>query len=238
MGHLDAYELRARVAPALIVSLPGIITLLFIGTSLSTSIAQFLSSGVVLLVIIYALSFLVRTLGRRHEPQLLNSWDALPSTRFARWRDSKFSYRNKQAIHRHVHNTFQIQLLTPEEECNDKPEADELIQTAFERVRPILRRDNPDSLSSKHNAEYGFQRNLLGSRYLWVASALVATLACGLIWTAQGSQIAFLAAALNSVVLLWSVVWFFLLPKFTEDAAETYAESAWMEFVALADDTS
>lgn len=233
MGHLDAYELRARVAPALIVSLPGIITLLFIGTSLSASIAQFLSSSVVLLVVIYALSFLVRNLGRRQENKLINSWGALPSTRFVRWRDNKFSSDNKQAIHREVHNNFQIQLLPPEQEHNDKEKADTLIKEAFTRVRPLLRRDNPNSLSSKHNAEYGFQRNLLGSRFLWLASAVIATLACGVIWYEQSSQLAFFAAALNSVVLVWSIVWCFLLPKFTKDAADSYAESAWMEFVSI-----
>lgn len=233
MGRLDAYELRARVAPALIISLPGIITLLFIGTSLSASLAQFLSSGVVLLVVVYAISFLVRNLGRREERKLIEDWGELPSTRFVRWRDEKFAYENKKAIHSKVAQNFQINLLSQEQELEYQEAADTQIKEAFRRVRPLLRHDNPEALSSKHNAEYGFHRNLLGSRPLWVASAFIGTLACGITWHAQGTQLAFLAAALNSAVLVWSIVWCLLLPSFTKDAADSYAESAWMEFLSI-----
>lgn len=99
MGVLDAYEVRARAAPTLIVSLPAIAALLLFVYSISRSLAQLVGSGIVLLVVIYALSFLVRHLGKRIQPGLYESWGGLPSMRFMRWRDDHFDDETKTELH-------------------------------------------------------------------------------------------------------------------------------------------
>lgn len=233
MDWLDPYELRARAAPTLVVTLPGIVTFIFLVFSTSESIVQLISSGVVFLVMIYALSFLVRYLGKKVEPKIWDAWDGPPSTRFMRWCNSHFGEENKHALHEAVGSVCRIELSLPGDEAGAPREADRRISEAFEQVKATVRLQNPDGVWTKHNAEYGFHRNLLGSRILWALSAVASALICGTVWYADGSQLFLIAAAINTVIFACSVVcgWF-LLPRFTREAADRYADSVWNAFLA------
>jgi len=146
MEWFDPYEIRARVAPALVVSLPGIVTLFFVVLSISESLAQFLSSGVVLVILVYTASFLVRYLGRRIESAIWRRWDGPPSTRFLRWRDTHFGDEVKRPLHEGVKRLCGIELSTAEEESTDHEEADRRISQAFGQVKAVVRRDDPDGV--------------------------------------------------------------------------------------------
>jgi hypothetical protein len=231
----DPYEIRARLVPALVVSLPGIVTLFFVVLSISESLAQFLSSGVVLVILVYTASFLVRYLGRTIESKIWQRWDGPPSTRFLRWRDPHFGDEVKRSLHEGVKRLCEIELSTAEDESTDHEEADRRISQAFGQVKAVVRRDDPDGVWSKHNAEYGFHRNLLGSRVPWLLSAIAETLVCGTIWHLGRDEIMLVASAINSLLVVWSIIWgWYFLPRFAKEAADRYADSAWNSFLVSA----
>jgi hypothetical protein len=216
----------------LIVSLPGIITFLVLILDTSGSLAQFLGSGVLLLIVVYPVSFLVRHLGKEVEPGMWRSWDGPPSTRFLRWRDTRFGGKTKRMLHQAVGHFCRIELLPPDDEERDPQEADRLISEAFGQVKATVRRDNAGGVWEKHNAEYGLQRNLLGSRVLWSASAAAGVLVCGTLWLTSNNDLLLIGAILNIIVLTWSLVWgWVFLPRFTKEAADAYAESVWSSFL-------
>lgn len=233
MEWFDPYEIRARIAPALVVSLPGVVTLFFVVLTISGgSFAQLLGIGAVLVTLIYAASFLIRYLGRRIELKTWEGWGGPPSTRFLRWRDAHFGEESKRSLHESVKRLCDIQLSSPEEERSDKTEADRRISEAFGQVKAMVRQNDPEGVWSKHNAEYGFHRNLTGSRGLWVLSAIAATLVCGAIWYSGSDELMLVASAINSLLIVWSIVWgWYFLPRFMKEAADKYADSIWNSFL-------
>lgn len=237
MEWLDPYEMRARMAPTIIVSLSLAITLFFIVHGKFDSLIHFLlGSGVILIVLIYALSFLVRHYGRAIEADLWTKWGGPPSTRFMRWRDSTFGDDLKQQFHAAAERHCEIKLMSKEEEDNNPDGADRQIVQAFSLVRAIVRHDDPEGVWTKHNAEYGFNRNLMGSRGIWLLFSIVGVVTWGVFWWHfKKDDILILVFGLAPNVLSAIVSIFggwYLLPKFTKDAADRYAESIWNSFLA------
>src|SRR5262249_27590972 len=64
------------------------------------------------------------------------------------------------------------QTATSDTETRYPGQADKTIHDAFRLVRQYLRQHDHDGLWSKQNIEYGFCRNLLGCRTLWLGMAL------------------------------------------------------------------
>lgn len=238
MEWFDPYEIRARIAPTVVVSFPLIVTLLFTMLSISDSIAQFLSSGVVLLLMVYTLSFLVRHLGKRVEPKLWERWGGAPSTRVMRWSDTTFDDDLKGQLRSSVEQLCGVKLKSREEEAEEPKEADRQTIQAFRQVRAIVRREDPDGVWFKHNAEYGFQRNLLGSMALWLVLSVLGALVCAGGWYIGGDTVLLVGSVLNVLSLIVCIVWWRLLPTFAQEAANRYAESVWTSFLVSAKRTT
>lgn len=230
----DPYELRARIAPSLIVSLPAVVSLYVGVTPLVEGWPSLLGAGTLLAVASYGFSFVVRHLGKSIERDLWTQWDGAPSIRFARWRDGKFGDQPKQRIHQAVAGVCGIQLMTRKAEAQDPLSTDKLIEDAFRQVRAILQARDKDGLWYKHNAEYGFVRNLLGSRKLFLSISVLGGVVCGFLARYTGETVYIVGAFLNlffaalSLVLGW-----WLLPPIIKDCADRYAETCWMSLVNL-----
>ena len=73
MFVFDAYEIRARLAPALVVASPWV----FVGVALiqqsTSTLASTSAAATVFLALLYGFSFAVRNLGKRIEPGLWSS---------------------------------------------------------------------------------------------------------------------------------------------------------------------
>jgi hypothetical protein len=236
MDWLDPYEIRARMAPAAIISLPLAISIMTIASVISDKLTELiLGSGFVLVVFVYALSFLVRYFGRKIEDDLWDSWGGAPSTRLNRWRDLTFRDDLKQQLHDAVGNHCGIKLSSREEERNNPQKADEQIVQAFLQVKAMVRQDDPEGIWTKHNAEYGFHRNLLGSRSLWLAFSIIGIAACGAALYLKNDAILTFSLALNILLATVSILggWYFL-PKMIKNSAERYAESIWNSFLVYA----
>jgi hypothetical protein len=224
----DYYEIRARIAPTIVVLSPLIMAFLFVILTVSGSWISSLGSIVVIaLLMAYTLSFLPRQLGRKVEPELWASWDGAPTTRMLRWRDQTLDHETKRQVRMRAEQVSGVTLLSREEEDEHPDEADERISRAFTQVRATMRREDPEGLWTRHNAEYGLNRNLLGSRKLWLGLSVLGGLTCAAFWYFYPSE-PLLAVGLileiASIALAYVLGWH-LLPRSVKTAADRYAES-------------
>lgn len=234
MDWLDQYEIRARIMPAAIISLPIAISIIAITSIISDQFTQWIVGGGFIFIIFgYMLSFLIRYYGRELEKDLWIKWDGAPSTRFMRWRDSTFGDDLKQQLHETVKNHCGIALSTRAQEEIDPRKADEQIGQSFLHVKGIVRKDDPEGVWSKHNAEYGFHRNLLGSRKFWLAFPIIGIMACGTVFYFMKNENLVLGLALNILMAIISILggWYYL-PMVIKITADRYAESMWISFLA------
>lgn len=235
MGLFDQYEIRARLAPTAAVFSPLFFTFFCIVLAVTGSWPA--SLGVLAglgLLLTYVLSPVPRRLGKRIEPELWESWGGPPTTRRMRWRDAALEEGTKRRLRAKAEEASGVELLSEEEEEADPKEADARIVRAFEQVRAAVRKDDPEGVWAKHNAEYGLYRNLLGSRGLWVFTSLSGAVVSAAVWYFAARDpwlvIGFgadLASAATAYALGWRV-----LPGATELAADWYAQSVTGSFLA------
>src|SRR5262249_38321208 len=151
------------------------------------------------------------------------------STRFMRHRDTFFGENLKSLLHQAVGRSFSVQIPTSEEEANNPKRADKAIEDVFRQVREYLRNKDPQGLWHSHNIEYGFSRNLLGSRFLWVAIASLGAAFAIVFGIKTGAGPINPASVMNSVSLICAVyIGWAILPSATRRIADGYAETAWM----------
>ncbi|PYV14634.1 MAG: hypothetical protein DMG21_17505 [Acidobacteria bacterium] len=230
----DAYEWRARVFPAVIVSLPVVIALWSALLWKDITVGGGTASGLVSLAIIYALSTVVRSNGVRLQQELFKKWGAHPSTIVLRWRDKTLGNDLKAKYRRAVVSTLKLPIPTEREESENPADADKLIAQAFDRIRGVLRDEDADGLWATHNADYGFHRNLMGSRVLWLSVSVVGVLVSGILVylqptkTAASGLVANFGIVAGCLYMGWST-----LPRGLEESAFQYALAAWESFLVL-----
>jgi hypothetical protein len=184
----------------------------------------------------YLFSYVVRHFGRHIEENLWSGWGGPPSTRILRWNDPTFGENLKQRLHTNIEQKCGIKLLCEEEESLNMDIADSRIEEAFTQVVALVRRNDPNGLGLTHNAEYGFLRNLLGSRSIWLLFAVVGSLVCGILWLLNRGEALLVGFSLNSLFALGILVFgWTLLPISTKAAADRYAVSMWTTFLAISD---
>ncbi|KKK56283.1 hypothetical protein LCGC14_3066090, partial [marine sediment metagenome] len=227
---LDPYEIRARFAPTLIVVSPWVLMAVVLAEM--NSLTFITGSGFVLVfvVLLYAVSFVVRQLGLRIQKKLWTLWGGPPSTILMSDGDNTFSQTTKREI-----CTFLVDVLDVRD-AGQPNWADnaEAIKEAFRLVRQYIRQHDPNGLWFKHVAEYGFLRNIMGSWWLWLTNSVLVAVICGYIWYVHSTMIL--------VVLMVSVMFgmiaiaarIFILPSAVKTAGICYAKSAWMSFLTTA----
>jgi hypothetical protein len=233
---LDEYELKARIAPGLILALPILVDAFYAAPLLST-LPIFAASGICSFALIYGLGYLARTRGKAIEPELWKRWGGPPSTKFLRHRDLSFTADLKVSVRSALTQCFSLVLLTVEEEGREPGRADRAIFDAFRQVRQYLRRHDPGGLWFKHDIEYGFSRNLLGCRVLWLIVAAAATVFAAVYGARSGVSGGILnpASVLSCLSLLCALYFgWAILPDGTKRIADVYAESVWMAFLGSA----
>jgi hypothetical protein len=231
---LDAYDVKARVAPGLIIALPLMVAV-FYAAPIVTSWPIFTASGVCSLAMLYGLSHFVRARGKAIEAKLWDEWGGPPSTRFMRHRDTTFGSDLKTSIRQALVKKFSSGLLSPDEEARNPGRADKAIVDAFRQVRSYLRQHDPDGLWFKHDIEYGFCRNLLACREPWVVVALCATALASIYGVSTGRGVLNPGSAIGCLsFLIAAYIGWAILPNATKRVGETYAETAWMAFLRTA----
>jgi hypothetical protein len=234
---IDGYDWKARLVPTVIILLPSFSSICFFYPQVIGNPLQLAGSSLLVFALIYLASMCFRDLGVRYARKFWEERGGLPSTRFGRMRDSFLSHDQKSRIQLEVLNRFGIKLMSFEEECEFPSFADRKIMDAFREIKEFLRRWDQCGLVDKHGAEYGFVRNLCGSRTIFAVQAAGGIVMCGFKgnwphWTLT------LGCWANVVLLtLWVPFAWLILPRMLVLTADAYAGRAWVTFLSLGEGT-
>jgi hypothetical protein len=234
---VDAYDWKARLIPTAIILLPSFSTIFYFYPRIMSNPLQLAGSSFLAFALIYLASMFFRHLGVRYARRFWEERGGLSSTRFGRMRDSFLSRDQKNRIQIEVLNRFGIKLMSLEEECERPALADRRIMDAFREIKEFLRRWDGCGLVDKHGAEYGFVRNLCGSRMIFVVQSVGGIIMCG--FKDNWPHWTFTRGCWANAVLLtfWVPFAWLALPRMLMLNAEAYAGRAWVTFLSLAEGT-
>jgi hypothetical protein len=229
----DEYDWKARLAPAFIVSLPLITTLVSCFDWPGPTLSKILG-GAIWLILIYALTIPVRNAGSKIEPELWKKWGGPPSTVVMRWSNLRMGRELKKQCHDAVKDYLMLPMPSEGDERANTKNSDEMIAQAFKRVRGVLREEDPKGLWTTENANYGFHRNLLGSRKLWLVLSIAGVVVSGVYSLATQDKVVISGFAGNIIILLlcFYLGWY-VVPGGIEHVAYRYADCAWESFLNI-----
>lgn len=229
LNFFDDYERSARIYPAILLSIPIIITCYsFSALVNSPFFTKITSSSIIVLVGVVLLSNVVRFFGKKIEPIIWEKWGGAPSTRFLRKDDRTLAREMKDVFYQKVLQEAKIDLL------NDL--TDERIEQALKFVRNVLYNKDETGLWRKSNKEYGFARNLMGSRWVWVILSFGLAFTCwfSIRYFSSDTNNLIVGAILNACCGLGAILcgWC-ILPGLTKGIAERYAEQVIISYINL-----
>lgn len=169
-----AYETRARLYPALLISAPMFgVAVGEYGVSLDLKhglFALFVAFGG-----LYLIANIAREYGKRLENQLYSKWGGIPTTQLQRHRDVTIEAPTKLRRHQFLSEKLNIPFpSSTEEEAN--PNAADTIYAAGTRWLLEHTRERPKfELLFNENIAYGYRRNAVGMKPLAIAICLGAT---------------------------------------------------------------
>ncbi len=224
----DRYVWIARILPGVFVMAPPVIALLFAAPSFEAVFSKMQQWVPVTSAWLLAVGLIARFGGRRIEPSLWRSWGGPPTTRMLRWSDSVHTDQWKQRMHCQIQRLTGMRLLGPEEEKDHPEEADRLINDVCGLLRTQTRDLPSSSLLKKANIEYGLTRNLLGNRWIFMVTSVVAVIISVIDWYSRRSGTA-LSGLLISIgfLLAAQILGFQVLPQLVRQIADRYAEELW-----------
>jgi len=231
----DTYDIKARYAPGLIVALPFLITFWTCFHDEAKALSGPMG-GIISIIVWYLMSVSVRFCGKRIEKSLWMCWGGAPSSILVSWSDERLGDDLKAKYHKMVASFLGMPMPARVSQDAGSPEGLHLIDQAFERIKGILRQYDKNGLWSIANAEYGFAKNLYGSRLLWLSICILMTAICAISIYLSYSTLKLMGLTLNLLNLLCCVlVGWRVLPKLTEDIGFRYAEHAWESFCNIAE---
>ena len=226
-GLINRYFWGARAAPAIIIALPIVVALFTSISGFSSAIGGILAGTAVSAALLLLGGTLARHMGKRIESDLWESWGGPPTTRLLRWADTTRTAEWKRRMHDRVDALVGIQLLSPDDEVERPEDADALIADATGILRSRLRTEQQAGLVTTANIEYGFARNLLGCRGIWLLTSVAGVAIC-LVANLQGTENSSAGLIMCTLILLVSLATgYVVLPGFTKKVAEQYAGEFW-----------
>jgi hypothetical protein len=180
MSLLDAYNLRARQAPGLLVILPLPLAGVAIGLDKQPVVSVLLSlltaCGLPIL-----LTNTVGVRGRRLQDALRQRWGGLPATQGVRHRDGYSTVHQRAAWRARLAVVTGYELPTEAEERNDADSADQRYDVALRNLMDRTSNRDEFPLVFEENCTYGFERNLLAVRPAGLALAIVTAVTLGIV---------------------------------------------------------
>ena len=219
----DAYTLKARIAPGLLVLLPVVAAALAIFPDLislpgaSVIAACGVAAGLVL-------ETRVRKGGLALQSRLYKEWGAPPTTQMLRHRDKTISALDKARYHQRLAELTRVAMPTPAEETANHDAADEVYDSVTMWLRERTRDASTFPIVVSENASYGFYRNLAALKTTgWVFAVLGALLALGDL-SSDGFTLGGLAALFVSIAC-GVMFWLYAGVEQVRDAGESYAKA-------------
>lgn len=227
----DAYGLRARLLPTLLVVLPATIVVAILLPSIYTTLARIFGSLGVVAVGLFFLAHVIRARGRQLEKRLYVEWGGIPTTAWLRHRDDNLDSRTKARYHKFLGDRISgLQMPTSEQERKDPIEADQTYASAVKWLLEFTRDTKQFPLVFNENVYYGFRRNTLAAKpiALGLLLALIA-LATWITYRHYGLSIDGIgpdAVAVWLVLIACTALWMLLVTKeWVKDGAYAYARA-------------
>lgn len=172
----DAYEIEARVLPAMLVVLPVAILVAQLALAKSSWLAMIGWGAGFEVVLAILVSKIGHALGTRLHTRIQTQWGGLPTHRWLYPSDKTHSEQQKKAWRKAV---SELSGLGIEKEIveGDASEIERVISDAIMTCRSRLRDKPQGLLVQKYNVAFGFARNLAGMKWLALALCLVCFLA-------------------------------------------------------------
>lgn len=231
---MNDYEIRARIIPSIIITLPLIVPVYLLVSAKFQPIFTAVFFGILFISVIYTMSFFVRNKGKKIQKQLYVEWGGMPSVCVIRWEDQTFDEDFKRDLHNEIKNYCGINLSSLEEEKKDPKNADRLIENAFNQVKSLVYFDYPNGTWKIYNAEYGFNRNLMSCKYYWIIFAIIGLVACSVRYHYTKELIYSYGAILDGIFLILAICWsFYVLPHSIKIPADYYARDIWNSFLII-----
>lgn len=217
----DEYEIRARLIPGMISCLPFIFIGLAVPKEWHSKISILLGESIFFIAFCKTIMGFAQAAGNKYQDRIKQEWNGLPSTRFLRKEDSKYSIGFKEKFAKAVQRKLDIDL-----DIQD----DQSIETSFSAIKTYLHKYDKNKKWQIYNIEYGFHRNLCGLRLWLICSHLTVVLIYSLLayfeFTILSAAMFMFWVAIFIIILLIS----FTSPKSCKINAEHYAEKAIMTF--------
>ena len=224
---MDAYNLRARLSPALLTLLPVLFGLLAWVPNIK-SLSEPVTGVAISAGVLFILISIARDAGKKAEFQLVQKWGGLPSVLMLRHNDIAIDRVTKERYHAKLQRAVEnVQIPTPQQEIHDHAAADEQYRSCGNFLLRLTRDDKKFPLVKEENMNYGFRRNLYGLRYYGIASSLggIALSGFKLYRDFNGVTVAnpLTLFSLGACILAF-VVWLFVVNEnFVRLGAEAYA---------------
>jgi hypothetical protein len=164
----DAYSLKARVLPVVLVLAP-ILLLPFVLLG-SQRMAGFALVGVIAAALLFPVTGWVRERAKKQEPTLYSEWHGKPTTRMLFWHDPTIDAPSKERYYKFFRDN-EVHIPTPEEQKKNPAAASTDFDSA---VKFLIENRRGNTLVLSENASYGFRRNLYPIRWIGVATAIIA----------------------------------------------------------------
>lgn len=180
MALMDTYELRARLTPGLLAIAPVTFLVSTLGLKRFPPVA--IGAGVLTAAGgSYLLSVLVAHYGRAAQDRLWREWQGRPTTQLLRTRGGPTNPVQRDIWRTAISSLTAVPLLSPRREAANPAAADAAIEAAVDQVR-YLGQDARFPMIASENAQYGFERNMYGFRWIGRAISLLCTIGLLTTW--------------------------------------------------------
>ncbi|MFC1636422.1 hypothetical protein ACFL5Z_16475 [Planctomycetota bacterium] len=217
----DAYEIEARVLPAMLVVLPVAILLAQLSLAKGNWMAMIGWGAGFEIVLAVLVSKAGHALGTRLHKRLEVKWGGLPTHRWINPSDTSHSEQQKRVWRIAVSHLSGLDI-DAELTSSDPDEIKRIIADAIMTCRSRLRDVPEGSLVQKYNVMFGFARNLAGMKWL----ALTLCLACFLA-SAYGSlyhQFELSGTLIQALFLVIAIINVWTASGYVKHCAARYAE--------------
>ena len=236
----NAYSLRARLLPALLLVLPPVIVCALLFPVVYTTLTHAFGSLGIVAVAMFLLAHVIREQGRGLQQRLYIEWGGTPTTIWLRHRDNNIDAITKARYHRFLENRIPgFVLPSLESEARDPAAADQAYDSAAKWLLEFTRNTKSFPLMFTENVYYGFRRNTCAAKP--IALALVVALALVTASVSYSRHETSSDAMAPDIIATWIVLlvgallWTFYVTKaWVRDGAFAYARA----LLAACEDTA
>jgi len=224
---LDTYNIRARLAPVLLVTIPlGLAGATWIGPE---KIEVILTGASITLVLSILCAQLGRDAGKRKQQALFARWGGTPTTRTLAYRTTDLNPLTLARYHEQL-RSLRPELPLPknkEAENKDWKTAEMAYNSAVDFLREATREKERFPLIAEENMNYGYRRNLWAMKPTGITSTTIGLLICAAKpVTAYQHGIDPITIITTAICLLLLILWITrFTPEWVHTAGNEYAKN-------------